>query len=80
MEINVNKERMLVEIWLSCDEREDPKLLERLKPVFGKYREEKFLVVLFESGKGDLYQETRDLLCYNRKRLAQLEARYERPC
>lgn len=79
LEMNVNSGKKLVEIWLSRNECNDPGFRESLKPVFGKYHAEKFLVAVFMPGDGDLYASTRDLLCYNRKRLAQLEARREKP-
>lgn len=78
MEINVNDERKMVEFWLSHDEQSDPVLLESLKPQYKKYADKKYLVAVFRSGKCDLCEATANLLCYNRKRLAQKEVAAER--
>ena len=37
-----------------------------------------YLVAVFESGNCDLYAQTRDLLLYNRQRLAEQEIRREK--
>ena len=75
MEINVRADRKLVEIWLTNAEKRDGALLEKLKTLYPVYRAEKYLVVVFASGGRALSDATSDLLCYNRRRLAQTEAR-----
>ncbi len=73
MEIKVNDARKIVEIWLTNVEKNDEALKEQLKSIYEKYHTKKYLVAVFHSGSQDLYQATSDLLCYNRKRTAQLE-------
>lgn len=72
MEINVNHERKLVEVWLTNAEKNDPAVRERLKPLYAKYKQQRYLVAVFESGSQDLYQSTRDLLAFNKRRTAEL--------
>ena len=66
MEMNVRDDQKLVEIWLTNAEKIDPVLREGLKEIYAKYKTKKYMVAVFESGKGDLYENTRDLLLYNR--------------
>lgn len=75
MHMEVQDERKIVEIWLTNQEQQDPAVQEALKPLYREYRERKYLVAVFCSGDRPLYDQTRDLLLYNRRRLAQLEAR-----
>ena len=75
MEINIREEQKLVEIWLTNAEKRDAVLRESLKPLYREYHEKKYLVAVFQSGDRNLTDATSDLLCYNRKRIAQQEAR-----
>ena len=70
MEMNVRDDQKLVEIWLTNAEKIDPVLREGLKEIYAKYKTKKYMVAVFESGKGDLYENTRDLLLFNRRRSA----------
>ena len=78
MEIHVRDDRGLVEIWLSNAEKKDPSLREGLKGIYDKYKKRKYLVAVFESGEGDLYQSTLELLSYNKKRCAEIEVNREK--
>ena len=78
MEINVRDDSKIVEVWLTNREKQDELLRERLKPLYQRYSAEKYLVAVFESGGRDLAAAASDLLCYNRKRLAEQEARRQR--
>lgn len=75
MEINVRDDSKLVEIWLTNAETRDMALREQLKPLYQEYKARNYLVAVFESGERNLADAASDLLCYNRKRLAQVEAR-----
>lgn len=77
MEINVKDENKLVEVWLTNEEKKDPALRERLKPFYQKYAQQKYLVAVFQSGERELVEATADLLCYNRKRLAEQTVQQE---
>lgn len=50
----------------------------RLVPFYQKYKAQKYMVAVFESGGRDLYESTLDLLAYNKKRIAELEVRHEK--
>ena len=78
MEINVRDDKKLVEIWLTNAEKIDPVLREGLKEIYAKYKAKKYMVAVFESGKGNLYENTRDLLLYNRRRSAEREVQQEK--
>lgn len=78
MEIKVNHEMKLVTIWLTKAEQEDAALRESLRGQYRYYKEKKYMVAQFHSGADDVYGITRDLLLYNRKRLAQLETQREK--
>jgi len=74
LEICVRDENRLVEIWLTNAEKQDEGLREKLKPIYERYKAKKYLVAVFESGDRPLADATSDLLCYNRRRMAQREA------
>lgn len=78
MEICINDERRSVEVWLSNEEKSDPVVQQRLKPLYTEYAEKKYTVAVFMSGSQDLYSLTSGLLCYNRKRIAEFEAEQEK--
>jgi hypothetical protein len=78
LEINIRDDSKIVEIWLTNAEKRDNALRESLKPLYQKYAKQKYLVAVFQSGERDLCDATSDLLCYNRKRLAEQEAQRQR--
>ena len=65
MEVNLDQENKNVEIWLTHSESQDEELRQILKPQIAEYHQKKFLVVVYESGKADLFETTRDLLQHN---------------
>ena len=73
MEMNVLDDEKLVEIWLTKAEKRNAALRERLKPIYTAYKAKKYLVVVYESGEGDLYELTRDLVLTNRWQSAERE-------
>ena len=78
MEISINDERRTVDVWLSSEEKNDSAVQQRLKPLYTEYAGKKYTVAVFMSGSQDLYSLTSDLLCYNRKRIAELEIAQEK--
>lgn len=75
MRIQIHEQSKLVELWLTQEEKNDPAFRKGLKPIYEKYRAQKYLVAVFLPGEEDLYQQTRDLLVYNRRKLAEIEVR-----
>ena len=78
LEIDVRDDMKLVMIWLTRAEVEDTVLRERLKTLYAEYKAKKYMVAQFHSGTEDLYEGTRDLLLYNRRRSAELEVQREK--
>lgn len=73
LRIEIFDDRKIVHVWLTHTERDDPSVMESLKPLFQAYRPQKYTVAVYLSGDADLCQQTSDLLCYNRKRIAEME-------
>ena len=78
MRVEVREQSRIVELWLTREERDNPAFRESLRPICQQYRDQKYLVAVFLSGEADLYQQTRDLLLYNRRRLAEREVQAEK--
>ncbi len=73
MQMNVYDNNKYVSIWLTKAEAADAQLRESLTPLYQKYKDKKYRVVVFESGKGDLPTLTRDMLKHNLDLFAQNE-------
>lgn len=71
MELNVHDNTKIVEVWLTNAEKNDPAVQTGLNDLYAKYKEKKYTVAVFHSGNGDLYQSTRELLTYNKRRCAE---------
>lgn len=80
MEIHVCDEHKLIDIWLTNAEKNNARLINALKPLYQTYQKLNYTVAVFKSGTQDLYTQTSDLLCHNRKRLAELEIQQAKPC
>ena len=78
MRVEVNEDLRTVELWLTNEEKNNTSFCESLKPLFQQYKKQRYLVAVFFSGEEELYQQTRDLLRYNRRRQAEREVRAKR--
>ena len=78
MELNLSHEKRDVEIWLTRAEKNNAQVRERLKKICAQWKKKGYFVTVFESGDGNLYQDTLGLLSYNKKRTAELEVRRAR--
>lgn len=78
MRMEIREQSKIVELWLTREEQDDPAFRESLKPIYQQYKDQNYLVAVFLSGEEDLYQQTRDLLLYNRRRLAEKEVQAEK--
>ena len=74
IELNIHDEQKYVSVWLTKAESTDSALRESLKSLYSEYKQKKYRVVVFESGRGDLPTLTRDLLKHNIELSAQKEA------
>jgi len=70
--LNIQDDKNLVEVWLTNAEKNNQELRDKLKDMYAEYKAKKYTVVVFESGDKDLYQNTLELLIYNKKRCAEL--------
>ena len=70
MEIIVREDKRQVEIWLTRAERDDVQVKGLLKPLFAEYKSKKYLCVTYNSGDGNLFANTCDLLLRNREVIA----------
>ena len=66
MEINVNEDKKIVEIWLSNEEKNNSLIKEKLKELYALYKKTKYIVAVYESGSADLLSGTKCLLSQNR--------------
>ena len=78
MRMEVKEQNKIVELWLTREEKDDVAFRESLKPLYRQYKAQNYLVAVFLSGEADLYQQTRDLLLYNRRRLAEREVQEQK--
>ena len=78
MVIKEHEDMKIVEIWLTKQEQEDAALRQTLQKLYQNYSRRKFKIAQFHSGAGSLYDATRDLLLFNRKRIAEMENRREK--
>lgn len=78
MEITVNKDKKIVEVWLTNAEQEDASISARLKQLYAKYQNTDYTVAVFKSGKRDVYQSVLDLCKYNQMRAAVAQKYRER--
>ena len=78
MQIKVNEANRVVELWLTNAEKNDEKLKASLKPMYEKYKREKYRVALFLSGNRELFTQIDSLLIHNRNVLARQETERER--
>ena len=78
MKMNVRDDIKIVDIWLTNEEKENLELREQLKPIYHEYEQKKYLVAVFESGDEDLWDNTSQLLCTNRRRMAEREVAQEK--
>ena len=78
MELNVRNDSKIVEIWLTREEKQDAQMQRKLKLVYRSFHETGYTVATFLSGEQALEEITSGLICYNRKRIAQLEVEQEK--
>lgn len=76
--MEINEQSKMVELWLTREETNDLSFRESLKPVYQQYKARNYQVAVFLSGEAELYQQTRELLLYNRRRLAEQEVQAQK--
>lgn len=78
MELNVRNNSKIVEIWLTRDEKQSNRVQKEIKLVYQSFKGTGYTVVMFLSGEQNLEDMASDLICYNCKRIAQLEVEQEK--
>ena len=78
MEIIQDDAKKLVQVWLTRQETENAAVQEHLKPMYAQWKQQKYTVAVFRSGKEDLKESTLALLAYNKKRCAELAVQREK--
>lgn len=71
MKIEVLDKEKTVEVWLTNAEKASPAIQAELKALYAEYKPKKYMVVVYESGRGDLFDDTLALLQYNKRRSAE---------
>lgn len=71
MQLKVNEQTKIVQIWMTNDEKNDPRAQAKMKELCAQYKEKKYLVAVFYSGKNELYPSILDLLAYNKRKCAE---------
>lgn len=67
MEIKVSHTNKTVEIWLTRAEREQEDVKKQLNTLYNEFGKKKYTVLVFMPGKENLYDNTLDMLKWNRK-------------
>lgn len=67
--MDIDAKSKVVSIWLTKQESADNELRESLKPIYKKYKAQKYVVAVFSSGVGNLTEYTAALLKYNKYEL-----------
>ena len=78
MEIVRDDEKKMIQVWLSQKESRDEALQNCLKPMYAQWKQQKYMVAVFRSGKEELKENTLALLAYNKRRSAELAVQREK--
>ena len=71
MNVKIHEPAKIVEIMLTHTEQADEEVRKQLKRLYAQYKGTKYTVAVFRSGSRDLYEDTRELLLFNRRRSAE---------
>lgn len=78
LQIDVLDDKKIVAVWLTRAERDDESVMARLRSLRSEYKAKKYTVAEYHSGSGDLHTSVLDLLAYNKRRIAELDAQREK--
>lgn len=76
--IEVNDEKKIVSLWMTNAEKNDKEFRAGLQDIYTTYRAQKYMVAVFLSGTDNLYDNTLDLLRYNKRRSAEMDIQREK--
>ena len=78
MKVEIHESKKILSVWLTQEESVNEALKEQLKPLYTEYKQRKYTVAVFQSGKEDLPDLTSVLLKYNRRLSAEREVKAEK--
>ncbi len=76
--MDVRNDLGIVTVWLTNAEKQDEQIQKRLKRIYESFKLTGYKVAVFYSGTENLADVTSDLICYNRKRIAEKEVEQNR--
>ena len=77
MEVRQDHEKKIIEVWLTKAEKADEAMQCRLRPMYARWKRQKYLVAVYCSGAQDLQEQTACLLLHNRNVFATQAAEQE---
>lgn len=80
MEMHVDHQKKIVEVWLTTREQQDAALMEGLRAQYRQYGEKKYTVAVFCSGRRALTGLTEKLLLHNRTAAARKDLERDSLC
>ncbi|MBE5947392.1 MAG: hypothetical protein E7259_10735 [Lachnospiraceae bacterium] len=66
MKIEIDDKIKHVYVWLTKEESKDSLVMEEIKPMLDEYKDNKYKLIVFHSGEGDLIELTKGLLSHNK--------------
>lgn len=78
MDIRLDEKKKQVQVWLTNADCWDERLMGALDAQYDVWARDKYQVAVFRSGGADLYENTLDMLRYNRRRSAEREVQREK--
>lgn len=75
MKVEVSQQDKLATVWLAQSERDNPSVRTQLEALCEDCKSKKYTVAIFQSGTRNLLSQTSGLLCYNRRRSAEITGR-----
>ena len=66
MQIDINVDFKFASVWLTSEEIDNQEIMDSLAPYIADFRARKFKFVIYQSGKGNLLELTKDLLKHNK--------------
>lgn len=66
MQVEENEQFKFASVWLTNEEKDNADIINSLQPLIEKYKKMKYKFVIFQSGKQNLLDVTKDLLAHNK--------------
>ena len=66
LNISINPQFRYASIWLTNEEQQDPDVNKQVEELLEDLKKQKYKLVIYKSGKGDLLEQTKGLLEHNK--------------